>query len=115
MGEGAEHDTLSTCEERQVKDKTVIPIVGRNRERQFRTRQPETPDIGEASPGGACAIKGETATDNDNRESVAMDKSEAGYRGPSSLNLKRTTVKSESPRESGNEEGGDEKSQFVTT
>ena len=41
-------------------------------------------------------------------ESVAMDKLEARHRGPSTPNLKRTTVGPESPRDSQKEEGGGE-------
>ena len=86
---GAEQNTLSTCGNRTAKDKAKISIADSECGFwRFRARQPETPDIGEASPSGACAIKGKIATDSDEEESVAMDKSEAGPRGPSTPNLK---------------------------
>ena len=82
-GGDAEQDTLLSCGKRTVKDKAEIPIAGsRSRDRQFRARQLETPDIGEASGGKACTIEGKAATDNE--EPVAMDKSGAGRKDPSS-------------------------------
>ena len=79
MGEGAEQDALLTCEERQVEDKT------------------ETPDIGEASPAGACAIKRKATT---NGEELMC-----GRRGPPTPNPETVAVGPESPRMSQKEEG----------
>ena len=87
--EGAEQNALSTCRDRTTKDKTKIPIAdSESGVRRFRAHQPDTPDIGETTLGRACAIEGKTATDSDNEELVAMDKSKAGPRGPSAPNLK---------------------------
>ena len=76
---GVGQDALSTCEERQVEDKT------------------ETPDIGEASPAGACAIKRKATT---NGEELMC-----GRRGPPTPNPETVAVGPESPRESRAEEG----------
>jgi hypothetical protein len=52
MGEGAEQVTLSACEEGTAEDKAGIPIaVSEDGIRLFRAQQPETPDVGEPSPG----------------------------------------------------------------
>ena len=48
-----------------------MSIVGSERDRRFQTWLHETPDIGEASPDKACAIKEKIATDGGIEESVA--------------------------------------------
>ena len=72
--ESAEPNALSTCGDRTDKDKAEIPIAASEiGVWRFRAVQPETPDIGEANPGGVCTIGRKTATDHE--EPVAMDKS----------------------------------------
>ena len=64
-GGGAEQETLSTCGNKTAEDKAEIPIVGsESRDRRFWARQPETPDIREANPGGVCVIGRKTTTDH---------------------------------------------------
>ena len=70
---GAGQNTLSTCENRMVEDKAEIAITdSESTNRRSRARQLEASDIGEANPGGVCAIDRKTTTDHE--ESVAMDK-----------------------------------------
>ena len=77
MEGGAKQNTLSTCGERTAKDKAEISIAdSESGVRRFRARQPETPDIGEANPGGVCAIGRKTTTDH--KKLVAMDKGKNG-------------------------------------
>ena len=60
----AEQDTLSSCGNRMVEDKSEMPIAdSESGDWRSRARQPETPDI-----GGKTAINHE--------ESAAMDKGE---------------------------------------
>ena len=80
--EGSEEDALERCRERQVEVNTEISIADMNKDWRFWARQPKTPNIGEESPCRACAIEGKTATDS--KEPVAMDKSGAGRKDPSS-------------------------------
>ena len=71
--EGAEQNALSICRDKTAKDKAEILIVDpESGVWRFQPRQPETPDIGEANPGGVCGIGRKTATDHE--EPVAMDK-----------------------------------------
>ena len=109
-GEGAERAAFSTCGNRTAKDKAVIPIAdSESGFRRLQARQPETPNIGEANPSGGCAIGRKTATDH--KEPVAMDKG-ANRKDDSTrlsaLALETMAVGPERPRESQEEEGGDE-------
>ena len=82
MRKGSKEDAFERCGERPVKVKIEIAIAGTNKDWQFRARQPETSDFGEANLDRACAIEREAATGRE--ELVAMDKSRARRRDPSS-------------------------------
>ena len=105
-GEGSEEDALGTHGERPVEVETKIPIVGTNKDRRFRAHQPETPDIVEASPSGACTIEGKASTDSE--DPMAMDKSGAGRRDPFTPSPEKMIVGPESPRDSQGGKGGGE-------
>ena len=80
-GEGVEQDVLSTCGERQTEGEVgfrEMTIMGLERERRFRARLPETLDIGEANPTGACTVEEKIGTANEIEESAARDESTEG-------------------------------------
>jgi hypothetical protein len=80
-GEGAEQVTLSTREEGTAEDKAGIPIADSEHGiRLFWAQQPETPDVGERSLGGAGAIGRKPAAYHE--EPVVTDRSGQEPSGP---------------------------------
>ena len=105
-GKGAGQDTLPTKGKGTAEDKAEDPIASsESKVWQSRASQPEIPDIGQSNSGGVWAIEERTATLRE--RTVAMDKS-ANNEGDSTrlpvLASGMTTVGSEYPRESQDEE-----------
>ena len=82
--------------------------MGLERERRFRARLPETLDIGEANPTGACTVEEKIGTANEIEELAARDESTEGEVMISFLTpfLETSTVVPERQRETRETEGG---------